>query len=201
MAVTTNESEIFYRAKTYQNIINEVILDRIMDEIIDIVDKNNMVIGQELKSKCHRDRILHRGATIIVFKDKSYTEIIIQKRSRTSTKPGKFCLPGGHLSSGEDYLAGAKRELREELFHNQELPKEIEFKKLFKIKKSADDDQEFHVVYYVVYGGPFNNDLGEVENFFWENIKETVKKIKNEPENYTETTALLLNEYQRKFMS
>ncbi len=172
-----------------------------MDEIIDMVDKNDIVIGKELKSKCHHDMILHRGATIIVFKDKSYTEIIIQRRSRTSTKPGKLCLPGGHISSGENYLAGAKRELQEELFHNQELPREIEFEKLFKIKKSTDDDPEFHVVYRIVYDGHFNNDTGEVENYSWENIEETIKKIKKEPENYTETTILLLKEYKRRFRS
>lgn len=52
-----------------------------MDEIVDIVDENDKVIGQELKSRCHSDIILHRGTAILVFKDNSYTQMIIQKRN------------------------------------------------------------------------------------------------------------------------
>ena len=50
-----------------------------MDEIVDIVDENDNVIGQELKSNCHKNKILHRGANIFVFKDKSFKEILLQK--------------------------------------------------------------------------------------------------------------------------
>ena len=172
-----------------------------MDEIVDIVDENDKVIGQELKSKCHSARILHRGTAILVFKDNFYTKIIIQKRSmKLISKPGKLCIPGGHLSSREDYITGAKRELQEELFHEQELPKEIKFKELFKIKKLKDNDYEFNVVYRVVHLGPFYKDPDEVENYFFEDIKETLKKINTEPESYTETTILLLKEYQKRFM-
>ena len=172
-----------------------------MGEIIDVVDENDNVVSQELKSKCHTNMILHRGATIFVFKDNSYRETIIQKRStEKASNFGKLCIPGGHLSSGENYLAGAKRELQEEMFYEQELPKKIKFEKLFKIKKSTDKDYEFNVVYRVVYFGPFSNDPDEVESYFFENIKETLKKIKAEPENYTETTIFLLNEYHKRFM-
>jgi|SRR3989338_264159 len=172
-----------------------------MDEIVDIVDEEDKIIGQELKSRCHSNMILHRGTAILVFKDNSYTKIIIQKRSiKKTSNPGKFCIPGGHISSGEDYITGAKRELQEELFHKQELPGEIKFEELFKTKKSTDNDYEFNVVYRVVYFGNFLNDADEVEDYFFENIKETLKKIKTEPENYTETTRLLLKEYQERFM-
>src|SRR3989344_6175811 len=172
-----------------------------MDEIVDIVDEEDKIIGQELKSRCHNNMILHRGVAILVFKDDSYTKTIIQKRSMKKTSnPGEYCIPGGHISSGEDYITGAKRELREELFHGQELPKEIVFEELFKIKKSTDHDYEFNVVYRIIYLGSFSNDPDEVEDYFCEDIKETLKKIKAEPENYTETTALLLKEYQKRFM-
>ena len=52
----------------------------------------------------------------------------------------------------------------------------------------------------MVHLGPFSKDPDEVEDYFFEDIKETLKKIKAEPENYTETTALLLKEYQKRFM-
>ena len=172
-----------------------------MDEIVDVVDENDNLIGQGLKSKCHTNMILHRGAAIFVFKDNSYRETLIQKRSmEKASNPGKLCIPGGHLSSRENYLAGAKRELQEEMFYEQELPKKIKFEELFKIKKSTDKDYEFNLVYRIVHPGPFYNDPDEVESYFFEDIKETLKKIKIHPKNYTETTIFLLNEYQKRFM-
>lgn len=172
-----------------------------MDEIVDVVDENDNIVGQELKSKCHTNKILHRGVAILVFQDNSFKETIIQKRSMKKTSnPGKLCIPGGHLSLGDDYITGAKRELQEEMFHKQELPKEIKFEELFKIKKSTDSDYEFNVVYRVVHLGPFSNDPDEVESYFFEDIKETLKKIKTEPENYTGTTRLLLKEYKQRFL-
>jgi len=139
-----------------------------MDELVDIVDENDKVIGQELKLKCHANKILHRGVAILVFKDASFKEILIQKRSmKKLSNPGQFCVPGGHLSSGDSYLIGAKRELQEEEFHNQELPKEITFEELYKIKKFTDNDYEFHQVYRVFYPGPFVNDPEEVEFLFY----------------------------------
>ncbi|MBI2146794.1 NUDIX domain-containing protein [Candidatus Woesearchaeota archaeon] len=172
-----------------------------MDEIVDVVDEGDKIIGQESKSRCHSEGMLHRGAAILVFEDDSYTKTIIQKRSMNKTSnPGKFCIPGGHLSSGEDYITGARRELQEELFHQQELPKKIRFEELFKIKKSTDDDFEFNMVYRVVYNGDFQNDLDESENYLWRDIQEILKNIQIEPEKYTETTMLLLKEYQKRFM-
>jgi isopentenyldiphosphate isomerase len=172
-----------------------------MDEIVDIVDENDNLVGQELKSKCHANKILHRGAAILIFKDESFKEILIQKRSLKKTvKPGKLSIPAGHLSLGENYFTGAKRELQEELFHKQKLPSRLKFEKLFKIKKFADNDYEFNVVYRIIYPGPFFNDPEEVEDSYFEDINETLSKVKKESREYTETTILLLEEYKQRFI-
>jgi isopentenyldiphosphate isomerase len=173
-----------------------------MDEIVDIVDDQDKIIGQELKSNCHANKLLHRGAAILVFKDNSYQDTLIQKRSIIkNSNPQKSCIPGGHLSSGDKYIDGAKRELQEENFHEQKLPSEIEFEELFKIKKSTDNDHEFNVVYRVIYPGPFSNDPKEVEDSYFMNINSLVIDIDKNPENYTETTRLLVKEYQKRYTS
>ena len=158
-------------------------------------------MDQKLKIKCHVNSIQHRGQAVFVVRDNSFKETLIQKRSITVTiKPGKCCIPAGHLIAGEDYFAGGKRELQEELFHEKELPKEIKFEKLFKIKKSTDSDPEFNTVYRVVYPGPFINDPKEVENYSFENIGEILKNIKINPKIFTETSVLLLKEYEKRFL-
>lgn len=172
-----------------------------MDEIIDIVDEHDQVIGQELKSKCHKEKLLHRSVNIFVFKDNSFRELLLQKRSATKgMNHGKLCMPGGHLHAYDSYLEGAKRELQEEMFHEQELPQGLVLEELFKIRKSADNDYEITTLYRTVASGPFNVDPAEVESCFFEDIFELLEKVEKKPEIYTATTIFLLQEYRKKFM-
>lgn len=42
-------------------------------------------------------------------------EVLLTKRSALVREPGKWCLPGGHLDGGEDWVTAVRRELREEV--------------------------------------------------------------------------------------
>lgn len=171
-----------------------------MGEIVDVVNDDDIVIGQELKSKCHKEKILHRGACIFAFKDDSFKEILIQKRSKTkNVKPLKLCTPGGHVRVGETYLEGAKREFFEEQF-NSKVNKDLKFDELFKIKKFTDNDYEFITAFRTVCKGPFTPDPVEVESTFFENVNLTLKKINENPEDYLGSTRLLLEEYKKRYM-
>ncbi len=44
-----------------------------------------------------------------------HREILLTKRSEHIREPGKWCLPGGHLDGGEDWVTSLKREVNEEL--------------------------------------------------------------------------------------
>ncbi len=172
-----------------------------MDELIDIVDENDKVIGQELKSTCHKEKILHRSANILVFKDDSLKEILLQKRSmQKKSLPKKICMPGGHLQPDETYLEGAKREFFEEMYDSNNDTSKFQFEELFKIKKFVDEDFEFTTVFRTVAKGPFTPDSTEVESYFFENIKETLKKLEEKTKNYTQTTILLIKKYKKDFM-
>jgi len=39
------------------------------DELVDVVNERDEVIGQEMKSKCHKEGILHRISAIFLFKN------------------------------------------------------------------------------------------------------------------------------------
>ncbi len=89
-----------------------------MDEIVDVLDsETGLEIGEVIsKSDAHRLGIWHKAIHIwIISEDKK--RILLQKRC-----PEKKLFPnmwdisvGGHVSSGEDSLISAKRELFEEL--------------------------------------------------------------------------------------
>jgi 8-oxo-dGTP diphosphatase len=51
------------------------------------------------------------GAVTVVHRD---GQVLIGKRGKNSFEPGKWCLPGGFIEFGEDFLFAARREVLEE---------------------------------------------------------------------------------------
>lgn len=85
-------------------------------ELLDIVDNNDVVIGQATRAECHTNTaLIHRAAHVLVFN--SSGELLLQKRSADKDiQPDKWdSSVGGHLAQGESYLAAAYREMAEEL--------------------------------------------------------------------------------------
>lgn len=85
------------------------------DEIFDVVDGNDRVVGRATRAETHRKRLFHRAVHVLVFDARG--NVLLQKRSAAKdTCPGLFSTScAGHVDSGEDYAAAAERELREEL--------------------------------------------------------------------------------------
>lgn len=83
-------------------------------EILDIVNENDEVIGQEDRKVIHREGLLHREIHVwIVTPD---GKIIFQKRGmHKDTYPGLLdATVGGHVDLGESYEDAAIRETQEE---------------------------------------------------------------------------------------
>jgi isopentenyldiphosphate isomerase len=86
------------------------------DELFDIVDDRDRVIGQAPRSACHGNpALVHRVAHVLVVNGRG--ELLLQKRSANKDiQPGKWDTSvGGHLDPGEDYLTAARREMAEEI--------------------------------------------------------------------------------------
>jgi isopentenyl-diphosphate delta-isomerase type 1 len=86
------------------------------DELFDLIDATDQVIGQVRRAEAHRNpALLHRSVQVLVF-DAS-NRLLLQRRSATKDLfPGYFCASAsGHVASGDDYLATAAREVGEEL--------------------------------------------------------------------------------------
>ena len=59
------------------------------EELFDVVDADDNVIGVGGRSKVHRERLFHRAVHVFVFNAKG--ELYLQKRSITKdTAPGKW---------------------------------------------------------------------------------------------------------------
>jgi isopentenyl-diphosphate delta-isomerase type 1 len=133
------------------------------EEIFDIVNERDEVIGQMPRPQVHREGRKHRAVHVLVFNARG--ELFLQKRSMTKdTFPGAWdSSASGHVDSGEDYDACAVRELREELGLALTAPPA----RLFKIAACAETGQEFVWVYRLESEGPFVLHPEEIEGGEW----------------------------------
>jgi isopentenyl-diphosphate delta-isomerase type 1 len=157
------------------------------DEIFDVVDLNDQVVGCSTRRDVHQKGMLHRAVHVLVFNARG--ELFLQKRSMK-----KDCSPGawdssaaGHLNAGETYDACAIREVREELG----LELSCVPTRLFKINACAETGQEFCWVYRCESEGPFQLDPDEIECGGWFSIERISKWLIERPQDFAGTVPLI----------
>jgi len=89
--------------------------DGVSEEIFDVVNDYDEVIGKASRREVHARGLKHRAVHVLVFNPSS--EIFLQKRAASKDLfPHRYdSSASGHLNSGEEYDACALRELHEEL--------------------------------------------------------------------------------------
>jgi isopentenyldiphosphate isomerase len=193
------KDQIGQTSKKRENILEHV--PEKQKEIFDIVNEEDEVIAQLSREETHALGKRHRSISILVFKDVSRQEVLIQKRSQmVDNSAGKKSLTEGHLHAGETYESGAFRELQEELFDGKPVPSTITLEKLFKIRKTEDNDPEFKTIYRTIYDSSFSLDAQEVESVQFEGIEKILADVDSHPENYSETFIRVMKEYKKRFL-
>lgn len=127
------------------------------DEVFDIVDEHNVVVGQGARSEVHKNGLLHRAVHIFVFN--ALGELYLQKRSCIKdSAPGLWgSSASGHLDAGEDYQGAADRELREELGINATV------QEVGNLEACDSTGGEFVRLFRAEHGGCFVSPCSEVE--------------------------------------
>jgi isopentenyldiphosphate isomerase len=86
------------------------------DELLDLVNENDEVVGSVWKSEAHKDnRLTHREVAVALFTKNG--EVLLQQRSmKKETGKGEWKVSvAGHVAFGEDPEKAAEREVFEEL--------------------------------------------------------------------------------------
>lgn len=141
-------------------------------EFLDIVDKNDEVIGRETKENIYIKKLPHRIVHVLVFDNDG--RMLLQQRGRKSNylPLGWSTSVGGHVTSGESYKKAAIREMKEEIG--------IEGRIYLIIKDIYTDPRGFdkHLqIYKIIHGGPFIPHQHEVEQLHFFTINEIRDKI------------------------
>lgn len=165
------------------------------EEIFDVVNERDEVVGQAARSEVHRRGLNHRAVHVLVFNARG--ELFLQKRSKT-----KDCFPGawdssasGHLDRGEDYDACAVREVREEL--GVQLPGTPE--RLFKVEACVETGHEFVWVYQCRHEGPFMLHPEEIERGGWFAQEEVSRWMSEQPADFASGLVLIWRRWNMEF--
>ena len=157
------------------------------EEIFDVVNERDEVVGQAPRSEVHRRKLLHRAIHVLVFNARG--EIFLQKRSMLKdTAAGLWdSSSSGHVDSGEDYDACAVRELREEIgLSVTQTPERI-----LRIEACAETGNEFVWVYRCASEGPFVLHPQEIETGGWFKAEFVTKWVAERPQEFASAFVLI----------
>jgi isopentenyldiphosphate isomerase len=157
------------------------------DEIFDIVNERDEVIGKRPRREVHRLGLLHRAVHVLVFNARG--AVFLQKRSMLKdTAKGKWdSSASGHLDTGEEYDACAVRELREEIGLKLAGPPE----RILRIAACAETGQEFVWVYRCTSEGPFTLHPEEIERGEWFAPEAVTVWVQQKPEEFASAFRLI----------
>ena len=165
------------------------------EEIFDIVDSNDRVIGTAPRSEIHAKGLLHRAVHLWIFHPDG--RLLLQKRSLTKDRePGRWTSSvSGHLNSQEDYDTAMHREIPEEIGVPASSCKDFKKVKLF--PASQETDQEFVWLYRAVHPGPFQADPHEVASLDWFSPAQIDQMLRDKPSTFSSCLRLLWNQRPR----
>lgn len=86
------------------------------EELIDVLDENGVFTGKVLaRSEVHKKGLWHRSIVVAIVNEKN--EVLLQQRSANKEKNANMwdISVAGHISSGQDSLSAAAREINEEV--------------------------------------------------------------------------------------
>lgn len=165
------------------------------DEIFDVVDELDRVIGTAPRSEVHRRKLRHRAVHVLLFNTRA--ELFVQKRSAAKdTFPLCFdSSASGHLNSGEDYDTCARRETQEEL--GLVVPAG-QFCRRFKVEACEQTGWEFVWAYSVVTDQVPRINLDELESGEFWTPGHTQSRLMADPRQFAPAFILVVNEFDRR---
>ena len=148
-------------------------------ELFDICDADDRVIGQATRGDVHAQGLLHRAVHIWVFDTAG--RLLLHRRTATKDEYPRCYTSSasGHLDAGEDYDAAAARELREELALAGPLTYQT------KLPGGPHTANEHTVLYQLITDAAPTPDPTEIESIEYLTLDEVDARVSESPELFT----------------
>jgi mutator protein MutT len=129
----------------------------IEEELVDIVDEDDRVIGRATRSQMRREKLLHRVVAVLCRNRDG--EVYIHRRTATKDLfPGLYdVFVAGTVEAGETYDDAARRELEEELGITG-----ATLEPLFRHRYEGAETRSHTAVYSVEWDGPIVHQASEI---------------------------------------
>jgi len=152
------------------------------DELFDIIDENDIVVGRELRSVVHQHGLWHRGVHVLLFTHDG--KLLVQQRSkdRLHAPLALDCSVSEHVKAGEEYHQAAIRGLKEELGIG-----EIAIEPLVKFRMNyGPNDNEISQLYKgIVDPSKVSFDPVEIERIEYYILDELHEMLENGSQNFS----------------
>jgi isopentenyldiphosphate isomerase len=146
------------------------------DELVDIVDEGDHVIGVASRAEVRAQNLRHRAAYILVF-DSQGRLFVHQRTPQKDVYPGWFDVTaGGVVGAGESYDAAARRELAEELGITGAL-----LRPLLRFQFADAGNRVNGVLYSCTHDGPLRLQEDEIAGGEWLDLDVVFERIGSRP--------------------
>jgi isopentenyl-diphosphate delta-isomerase type 1 len=169
------------------------------DELFDVVDPDDHVVGQAPRREVHARQLLHRAIHVLIHDAAGH--LFLQRRSLSKdTFPGCWdssC--SGHVDAGENYSDAARRELGEELgWHDRSLP----LRPLLKLTASPATGHEFIQIFIMgPVSGPFQLHPDEITEGRWIVPGDLDRLLARDPQRVAGALRLLWSQHRAKILA
>lgn len=160
-------------------------------EVFDVVDERDRVLGQATRAEVHARGLLHRAVHVFLFN--SAGELLLQRRSAEKDEY-PLCWTSsasGHLDAGESYAAAAPRELMEELG----LSEDLEF--VLKLPASAETANEHTALFRCETDEPPTINRAEIDRVEFRTLEDVASMIGDDPAAFSPPFRVLFVKYRR----
>ena len=148
-------------------------------ELLDIVDSNDNVTGQETKENKFSKELISRNVGIFIL-DRDNKLLIVKRSPKKKSFPDRFDLAAcGNVKAGETYEEAARREVAEELGISCDL--EFLGKIFNEFKESGLTLRYFTGIFLGRFSGEviLNDELSDMRRMSVEEIEEMISKNRN----------------------
>lgn len=159
------------------------------EELFDVVDRFNNVIGVKARSEVHRLRLRHRAVHIFVFRPDGHMLIHLRTASKVEFPSVWTSSASGHVTSGEDADECAVRELKEELGVDADL----QF--CFEVDACPDTCMEFTRLYRTESDAAVRPDPEEIADVEWLPTGRIQNQMEADPNRFSPAFRLLFRQY------
>lgn len=154
---------------------SSILATRTMDEILDLVDENDVVIGQKKRSEIYSEGLSNFRVVNAFVVNKDGRMWIPRRTAHKKLNPLYLDFSvGGHVESGETYEETFRRETAEEL--NLDISK-VEWIELGTMKPSTDGTLAFMKVYEIKMNKSPKYNTDDFVEYFWLTPGEFFEKL------------------------